>query len=41
MAIKQSNSEMLLKADALLFMPDYFHYLLTGVKATEYTVASQ
>ena len=41
MAIKQSNPETLLKADSLLFMLDYFHYLLTGVKAAEYTIASQ
>ena len=26
--------------DALLFMPDLFHYCLTGVKASEFTVAS-
>ncbi len=27
-------------ADKLLFMPDLFNYLLTGVKSTEFTIAS-
>ena len=27
-------------ADRLLFMPDYLHYLLCGIKKTEYTIAS-
>ncbi len=32
--------EELARADRCLLMPDYFHYLLSGVKANEYTDAS-
>jgi len=32
--------EQLDKADAILMVPDYLHYLLTGVMANEYTEAS-
>ncbi len=30
----------LAKAKALLFTPDYLHFLLTGIKSNEYTIAS-
>jgi len=36
----QSGTGILGVADRLLFMPDLFHYLLTGEKTTEYTIAS-
>lgn len=32
--------ELLERADTMLFMPDLFAYLLTGVKSTEYTIAT-
>lgn len=38
MAVKQSGQ--LAKAETMLMIPDYFHFLLTGVKITEYTNAS-
>lgn len=40
MAVKQQEQEMLDKAESLLFIPDYFHFMLTGVKQTEYTNAT-
>ncbi len=40
MAVKQTQKEYMEKADALLFVPDFFHYLLTGVKVNEYTEAT-
>ena len=40
MAAKQQEPEKLEKADALLMLPDYFHFLLTGVKKQEYTNAT-
>lgn len=40
MAVKKQTPEQLCQAETLLFMPDYFHYLLTGVKAVEYTIAT-
>lgn len=40
MAVKEKHPEYLEKAETMLMIPDYFHYLLTGVKATEYTNAS-
>ena len=40
MAVKKKNPEYLEQADTLLFMPDYFHYLLSGKKAVEYTIAT-
>lgn len=40
MALKEKEPEILKKADCLLMMPDYFHYLLTGKKAVEYTNAT-
>lgn len=40
MALKVKKPEQLKKAKSLLMIPDYFHYKLTGIKATEYTNAS-
>ncbi len=40
MAIKKQDPEIMEKADTLLMLPDYFQYLLTGVKMSEYTDAS-
>lgn len=40
MAVKQREPELLAQAESLLFIPDYFHFLLTGVKRTEYTNAT-
>lgn len=40
MAIKEKKPEHMEQAEVLLFMPDYFHYLLTGVCAAEYTNAT-
>ena len=40
MAVKTKQPEDLAKAKSLLFVPDYFHFLLTGNKASEYTEAT-
>ncbi len=40
MAVKKQHPGQLEQAETLLFMPDYFHYLLTGKKAVEYTIAT-
>ncbi len=40
MALKVKKTEQLEKAETMLMMPDYFHYLLSGVAATEYTNAT-
>ncbi len=40
MADKIRESERLKTAESLLMVPDYLHYLLTGVKKQEYTNAS-
>ena len=40
MAVKQNNPEHLEAADALLMMPDYLGYKLTGIKHQEYTNAT-
>ena len=40
MAVKQKEPELLEKAESMLMIPDYFHFLLTGVKRTEYTNAT-
>ena len=37
MAVKQKEPDLLAKAESMLLIPDYFHFLLTGVKRTEYT----
>jgi len=39
-AMQQENSPLLGVAERLLLMPDLFHYLLTGVKANEFTEAT-
>lgn len=39
-AIKQSNPEYIEKAKSFLMVPEYFNYLLTGVKKNEYTNAT-
>lgn len=40
MALKVKKPEHLEKAHTMLLMPDYFHYMLSGVAATEYTEAT-
>ena len=40
MALKMKRPEFLEKAETLLMIPDYFHYLLSGKVATEYTNAT-
>lgn len=40
MAIKEQQPKLLEKAKTLLMLPDYFHYLLTGVAKSEYTEAT-
>ena len=40
MAVKENHPEHLERAKALLMTPDYFNFLLTGVKKNEYTIAS-
>lgn len=40
MAVKQKNPKLLEGAESMLLIPDYFHFLLTGVKRTEYTNAT-
>ena len=39
-AASKQEPDILEKADSLLMIPDYFHYLLTGVKKQEYTNAT-
>ena len=39
-AVQVQQPEQLAKAKKMLMIPDYFHYLLTGVAVTEYTNAS-
>lgn len=39
-SIKEQNPEELLSAKALLMVPDYFNYLLTGKKISEHTNAT-
>src|SRR2546421_6967324 len=36
LALQRDHSPLLDAAETLLFMPDLFHYFLTGVKANEY-----
>lgn len=40
MALKEQEPEILEQADTLLMFPDYFQYLLTGKKMSEYTDAT-
>ena len=40
LALQKEHPEQLGKADAMLMIPDYFGYLLTGVKKQEYTNAT-
>ncbi len=40
MAVKMKKPQQLEEAATMLLVPDYFHYLLSGVKVTEYTNAS-
>ncbi|MEG0370047.1 MAG: rhamnulokinase family protein, partial [Hungatella sp.] len=40
MAVKERHPEQLALAETMLMIPDYFHYLLTGVKKQEYTNAT-
>lgn len=40
MAVKKQHPEYLKETAKLLMIPDYFHYLLTGVAAAEYTNAT-
>jgi rhamnulokinase len=39
-ALQRDRSPLLEVAESLLFMPDLFHYFLTGIKANEFTDAS-
>lgn len=39
-ALRESRPEELSRAESLLMIPDYFHFLLTGVKKQEYTNAT-
>ena len=40
MALKREHPDQLERAESLLMIPDYFHFLLTGVKRQEYTNAT-
>lgn len=40
MSLKEENPEQLFRAKSLLMLPDYFNFLLTGVKKQEYTNAT-
>ena len=40
MAVKENHPEQLESAHSMLLLPDYFNFLLTGVKRTEYTNAT-
>lgn len=40
MAVKKSHPEYLEQAETFLMIPDYFNFLLTGVKKNEYTNAT-
>lgn len=39
-SLKKTQSEVLEKAKTFLMIPDYLHYLLSGISANEYTNAS-
>ncbi|MBQ8289086.1 MAG: rhamnulokinase [Clostridia bacterium] len=40
LALQEQHPDQLGVASTMLFIPDYFHYLLTGVSASEYTIAT-
>ncbi len=40
MAVKQQEPELMDRAESLLMIPDYFHFLLTGNKVCDYTNAT-
>ena len=40
MSVKESHPEYLEQAETILMIPDYFNFLLTGVKMNEYTEAT-
>lgn len=40
LSMKLSGSPLLEKADKMLFIPDLLNYFLTGIKASEFTIAS-
>lgn len=40
MAVKQQTPELFKQAESFLMLPDYFQFLLTGVKVSEYTNAT-
>ncbi len=40
MALQKEHPEQLEEAETLLFTPDYYHFLLSGEKRQEYTIAS-
>lgn len=40
MAVKENYPEQLEQAESMLMIPDYFQFLLTGVKKMEYTNAT-
>ncbi|MCE9553098.1 MAG: rhamnulokinase [Planctomycetes bacterium] len=40
LAMKLGNSPLLDAAESLLFMPDLFHWMLTGQKGNEFTISS-
>ena len=40
MAVKKQTPQLFSKAKTMLMIPDYFHFLLTGKKAQEYTNAT-
>jgi rhamnulokinase len=40
MSVKQNHPEYLQRAEAILMTPDYFNFLLTGIKKNEYTIAT-
>ncbi len=40
LAVQRERPELLARAERLLMLPDYFHFLLTGVKKNEYTNAT-
>ena len=40
MALKKQEPKIMNEAESLLFVPDYFHFLLTGNKLCEYTNAT-